>query len=92
MEPRSEQAPTPVAGLGRCGCRAGEFKLSVESNREPIVEQEDLSGEPGINDSDSELESMVGAVRQFATEHPGATLLAATALGFLLGRTIFRKS
>jgi hypothetical protein len=38
-----------------------------------------------------DLEGMVDDVRQMVTRHPGATLVIATALGFLLARTFSRN-
>lgn len=40
---------------------------------------------------DHDVESMLSDARQFPTKHPGATLLTAAAVGFLLARAFARK-
>lgn len=39
---------------------------------------------------DQDVEEMLSDVRQLVTRHPGITLVAAAALGFLLARTLSR--
>ncbi len=40
---------------------------------------------------DQDLRAMLSDIQQTAKRHPGATLLTAAAVGFLLARALFRR-